>query len=139
MAQRLLEHALKNEPPPLKSLQVRSAGVSAYPGDRASENAIIALKKVGIDLKDHESQPLSGELLSGALAVFCMTETHRQLINSRFSPAPSQVHLIREFLPAAQENEIPDPYGSDIRTYEACRDSIVEAIPSILRFLKTLV
>ncbi len=139
MAQKLLEHALRKEPPPLGSLEIRSAGVAAYPGDRASENAVRALKKVGISLDDHRSQPVTGALLAESLAVFCMTENHRQLLNAQFSSLPDHLHLMREFLPESAEQEIPDPFGANLEAYEACRDSMVEAIPSIVKFLKTLI
>lgn len=139
MAHKLLAHALKNEEEPLASLEVRSAGIAAYPGDRASQNAVRALEKVGISLDDHRSQPVTDDLLASSLAVFCMTESHRQLLNARFSSVPDHLYLLREFLPRGSEREIPDPFGADLAAYEACRDSMVEAIPSLLRFLKTVV
>ncbi len=138
MAERLMVHALGREEDPIGSLGVSSAGVAAYPGDPASENAVRALKKVGISLDDHRSQPVTAELLASSLAVFCMTESHRQLLNARFSPPSEHIHLMREFLPAETGREIPDPFGADLPSYEACRDSMVEAIPSILRYLKSI-
>ena len=39
----------------------------------------------------------------------------------------------------AEETDIPDPYGLPLPAYEACRDEIVEAIPSIVAHLATLV
>lgn len=139
MAQKLLEHALRNEPPPLSQLEVKSAGVAAYPGDRASDNAVRALKKVGIQLEDHQSQPVSRELLAESLVVFCMTENHRHLLNAEFPNLHEHLYLIREFVPPGKGREIPDPFGGDLEAYEACRDNMVEAIPPILRFLRTLV
>ncbi len=138
MAQKLLEHALKNESPPLSSAEVDSAGVAAYPGDRASENAVLALKKVGIDLADHRSRIVSASLLEESAVVFSMTENHRQILTTHFSKLPEHLYLMREFLSSEEGNEIPDPFGADLRAYEACRDSMVEAIPPILRFLRTL-
>ena len=63
MAAALLQHALSAQPEPLRSLKVTSAGVSARRGEAVSENSVIALKKVGIDLSKHVSQPLTQELL----------------------------------------------------------------------------
>jgi protein-tyrosine-phosphatase len=136
MAARLLAHALAAEAEPLNSLGVTSAGVAACTGERASANAVAALKKVGIDLDHHRSQPVSQELMESALAVFCMTESHRALLYYHFDPLPAPVYLMRELLPPPATPEIPDPYGMDLRAYEACRDSMVEAVPSILRFLR---
>jgi protein-tyrosine phosphatase len=138
MAQALLQHALRAQPAPLKSLEVISAGVAARAGEQVSENSVVALKKVGLDLGGHRSQPVTRELLDGALAIFCMTESHRAMIELGFDPAPKNVHLFREFLPDGLDPEIPDPFGGPLKLYEACRDEMVEAIPSLVEFLKKL-
>ena len=138
MAAGLLAHALAAQPEPLKSLEVRSAGVAAREGEPVSENSITALKRVGINIQNHASQPLTQEIVDQALAIFCMTETHRAMIQLQFDPPPENVYLWREFLPAGEEKEIGDPYGGPLRVYEACRDEMVEAIPSLVAFLRKL-
>lgn len=136
MAERLLAHALAAEDEPLRSLTVASAGVAACHGESASANALAAMRKVGLSLRDHQSQPVTRQLLDSSLFALCMTESHRALLSYHFDPLPTEIYLLREFLPPEVSPEIPDPYGMDIRAYEACRDSMVEAIPSILRFLR---
>ena len=136
MAQHLLAHALDAEPEPLRSLVTASAGISAYGGDAASPNSVRVLESVGIDLRDHISQRLTQDLLDQSFAVFCMTDTHRQLIGAGFRPSTPHIYLMREFMPEGVEKEIPDPYGLDRAEYETCRDSMVEAIPGILDFLR---
>ncbi len=138
MAEALLRHALKAQPEPLKSIKIVSAGVAARPGDRVSENSVTALKKVGLDIKAHTSQPLTKQLLDEAVAIFCMTESHRAMIQLTFDPVPRHVYLFREFMPRAAEKEIGDPYGGPLNEYESCRDEMVEAIPSLVEFLKEL-
>jgi protein-tyrosine phosphatase len=138
MAEVLLQHALRAQPEPLKSLQVLSAGVAARRGERVSENSVTALKKVGIDLSNHASQPLTQTLVEGALAIFCMTESHRAMIELNFEPPPRHLYLFREFMPAPADPEIADPFGGSLKLYESCRDEMVEAIPSLVEFLKTI-
>lgn len=138
MAEHLLRHALAAEPEPLKSTPVISAGISAREGDGPSENSVFALRKVGLDLERHRSRPLTQSLLDEALAVFCMTETHRAMIEINFHPVPAHVYLMRQFMRDTSEPEIPDPYGLAMKHYEACRDSMVEAIPALVEFLRTL-
>jgi protein-tyrosine-phosphatase len=138
MAEVLLQHALSGQPEPLKSLKVISAGVAARDGERVSENSVIALKKVGIDLSNHESQPLTRALVEGALAIFCMTESHRAMIELNFEPPPQHLYLFREFMPPPADPEIADPFGGSLKLYEACRDEMVEAIPSLIDFLKKI-
>ncbi len=138
MAEALLRHALRAQPEPLKSWKVVSAGVAARPGDRVSENSVTALKKVGLDIKAHTSQPLTRKLIEDAVAILCMTESHRAMIQIGFDPAPRNVYLFREFMPRAADKEIGDPFGGSLAEYEACRDEMVEAIPSLVEFLKEL-
>jgi protein-tyrosine-phosphatase len=136
MAEGLLQHALAAQPEPLKSVKVMSAGVAARFGEPVSENSVVALKKVGIDLSGHVAQPLTQKLVEEALAIFCMTESHRAMIQLTFEPPPDRVHLFREFLPPPADPEIPDPFGGPLKYYEACRDEMVEAIPSLVDYLK---
>lgn len=136
MVEALLAHALKAEKGPLAQFEVASAGVAARAGDPASKNSVTALKKVGLDISDHRSQPLSPELLSEATAVFVMTESHRAIIHAMFEPTPQNIFLLREFMPREADKQIADPYGGPLPLYEQCRDEIVEAIPSVLEFLR---
>lgn len=138
MAQGLLAHALSAQPEPLRSLKVISAGVAARNGDPISENSVIALKKVGIDISHFKSQGLNQQMLDDALIVFGMTDSHRAVIRSRARPVPGNLHLFREFLPAPAANEIGDPYGGPLKLYESARDEMVEAIPSVVEHLRKL-
>lgn len=135
MAEALLQHALKAQPAPLCDWRVVSAGVAASQGDSVSANSVAALKKVGLNLSGHRSQPLTPELADRADLILVMTESHRDMINLLFDPAPENVFLLREFMPPGASREIVDPYGSSLPAYEACRDEIVEAIPSIIAHL----
>lgn len=138
MAEALLQHALRGQEEPLKSLKVISAGVAARLGEPVSENSVLALKKVGIDIARHTAQPLTPQLVEQALAIFCMTESHRAMIELAFDPPPKNLFLFREFMPAPADPEIPDPFGGPLRLYEACRDEMVEAVPSLIEYLKAL-
>lgn len=136
MGEKLLQHALAAEPEPLCSLKVVSAGIAASRNQAATGHSVSALKKVGISLEEHASQPLTQEMLDRAVAVFCMTESHRAMIELHFERVPKNLHLFREFVGQNGDTEIPDPFGGDFREYEACRDSMVEAIPSLVRHLR---
>ncbi|MDD3180934.1 MAG: low molecular weight protein arginine phosphatase [Opitutaceae bacterium] len=138
MAEGLLLHALAGHSEPFKSLQVVSAGLYARPGEFVSENSVIALRKVGIDISQHRARTLTQAMLDRALAIFCMTESHRALIELQYAPVPQHIYLFREFLTSPASLEIADPFGGPIKLYEACRDEMVEAVPSVINFLKTI-
>ncbi|HEY4299281.1 MAG TPA: low molecular weight protein arginine phosphatase [Candidatus Didemnitutus sp.] len=135
----LLAHALAGQPEPLKSLKVVSAGVAARSGELASENSVLALKRVGIDISGHRATPLTQQLLDSALAIFCMTDSHRSVIQLQAAPVPKRLHLFREFLPGEAKHEIGDPFGGSLKLYEAARDEMVEAIPSVLGYLRSII
>jgi protein-tyrosine-phosphatase len=137
MAAALLSHALAAQPEPLRSLEVISAGVAARGGDPVSENSVVALKKVGLDIASHVSQPLTQRMLDEAALVLCMTESHRAMIRFQAEPPPKNIFLFREFMPQRGDKEIGDPYGGPLKVYEAARDEMVEAIPSLVEFIKT--
>jgi protein-tyrosine-phosphatase len=139
MAAALLQHALAAQPEPLRSVRVISAGVAARTGEAVSENSVIALKKVGLDISGHRAQPLTQQLLDEALAVICMTESHRAMIQVQAEPVPKNLFLFRQFMPDDAEKEIGDPYGGPLKVYESARDEMVEAIPALVEHLKTLV
>lgn len=137
MAEKLLDHALKNEPSACVGLKVISAGISAFDGEAASPYSVQALKKVGIDLSMHRSQLLTEELVSRSFAIFCMTSTHKLLIEHQFLHClPKHLYLLREWINSSDGMDIIDPYGSSLNDYETCRDNIVQVIPSIVHFLK---
>ena len=137
MAAALLRHALAAQPEPLRSIPVLSAGVAARDGDTVSENSVYALKKVGLDIAAHTSTALTQEMLNSASLILGMTELHRQMIQLQAEPVPKNIFLFREFMPQRGHKEIGDPFGGPIRLYEATRDEMVEAIPSLLEFIKT--
>lgn len=138
MAAGLLQHFLAGQTEPLKSLTVVSAGIAARRGDPISDNAAIAMKKVGINLSPHASQPVTQQLLDDAVVVFCMTESQRAMIQLQFERVPKHLYLFRQFLPPPVDPEVDDPYGGPLSVYETCRDNLVEAVPSVVNFLKTI-
>lgn len=137
MAAALLKHALAAQTEPLRSLEVVSAGVGGRDGDTVSANSVTALKKVGLDISGHRSRAITEDLVRGAVVVLGMTESHRAMIHFAITPQPHNVHLFREFMPQRGGKEIGDPYGGSLKLYEATRDEMVEAVPSLIDFLKT--
>jgi protein-tyrosine-phosphatase len=139
MAAALLQHALAAQPEPLRSLKVISAGVAARAGEPVSEYSVVALKKVGLDISKHVSRPLTQAMLDEAALVLGMTESHRAMIQFQTEPPPKNLFLFREFMPRDADKEIGDPFGGPLKLYESTRDEMVEAIPSLIEFIKSQV
>jgi len=134
MAAELLRHGLAAEEDPWSRIEVDSAGVAAVDGEPVSPNSVEAMRKVGLDLTRHRSRALRPEDWLQSDLILGMTRSHLDaLVGLGESPGPA-VALFREF--AENPGEIPDPFGGSLSEYEACRDSMVEAIPGLLRHLR---
>lgn len=136
MAERLFADAICKEGAPLDKIKVVSAGVSAVNGDGPSYNSVKAMDEIGIDISNHKSQRLNLELMQSSIAIFVMTESHRALIHMTYENLNTPIYLMREFMSPAEGNQIPDPFGQSLHVYKLSRDSMIEAIPSIINFLK---
>ena len=135
MAERLFAHEVSKTDLPKRIISY-SAGLSAMDGDKASQNSIDACKELGLDITDHKSTGLTRTSLEEASVVFCMTESHRALINMYFDlPQGYPIFLMREFVEEGSK-ELPDPYGQDIDVYRECRDRMLEAIPSLMNWVE---
>lgn len=136
MAAKLIQHALDAEGSPLNEISVISAGVAAGYGEPASSNSVRALKKVNLDLSQHQSQPITADLLERAFAVFGMTHSHLDVLQAYYPEIKTRLHLFREFIGGDADIEIPDPFGGPLPLYSDCLDSMVEAVPSLVAYLK---
>ena len=136
MAEKLLQHALAAEDSPLNQLEVASAGIAAGYGEPASANSMAAVKKVSLDLSRHKSQPVTEELIERAFLILGMTQSHLDVLHHYHPSLLPSTHLFREFMGDRHHPEIPDPYGQNLAAYTECFDSIAEAIPSLITYLK---
>jgi len=134
MAEGLLRHALAER----DDVRVHSAGVTASEGDSANEHTLEILKEAGIELSDHQSQPLTAESLEQATLVLTMTSSHRECITGIHPPAREKTYLLSDFIDDPHSSEIPDPIGGGIELYLETRDAIVAAIPRLLEFIDQL-
>lgn len=128
-------HAIKAQEQPICFLKAISAGISAFDGSPPSPNAVKALTDCGLDISGHRSRSLSQKIVDQSIAIFCMTNVHRRVILQEFNVDADNVHLLRDFMPI-KDKDIPDPFGQSLEAYKVCRDNIVEAIPSVINFLK---
>ncbi|MBT7650666.1 MAG: low molecular weight protein arginine phosphatase [Opitutae bacterium] len=135
MAEKLFEQALA-ESKSKNEVKVFSAGISAMDGDQASENSLQACEEVGLDLTDHRSAALTRATLENASAIFCMTESHRALLNMYFEvPESTSIFLMREFTEDGSK-ELPDPFGQDMDVYRECRNRMQESLPSLVNWVE---
>lgn len=104
-------------------VRIESAGLFAHDGDPASTEAIIAMKKYGIDLLGHHAQTINTELLEKSDLILTMTAAHKMVIEPS---AQGKTYTLCEY--AGMDGDIPDPYGGDVAEYEECADKIYKAL-----------
>lgn len=110
-----------------KKLDIRasSAGLAAFPGDAASENALKALSEIGIDLSAHRSRPVNPYLLDESDLIIGMSPRHIDVL----APYTEKSKLL------CFPGGIPDPYGGDLEIYRATRDKIRRGMEDLLPLL----
>jgi len=110
---------------------VLSGGLSAGIGNPASPEAVACLAADGIDLRAHESQPVTERLLYQADHIIAMTRSHLQVILNEFPELSSRARLL-----SSVRQDISDPYGGTQKEYEDCKAEIKRDIMTLLEKLE---
>ncbi len=110
-------------------VRVQSAGTHAVPGQPAAPNSVKVCRELGADCSNHQSQPMTDELVAWAHRILVMEMRHASNIRERFPAADEKVQLLGTFGGLV---EIGDPYGSWIFTYRKRRDEIRACVESFM-------
>lgn len=102
-----------------RGVVVGSAGIAAMVGGRASPQAVEVMTGAGLDLSQHQSQPLTERLVRDADMILTMTRGHRDAIVSQWPEAASRTHLL---CPA--ETDVADPIGGPREEYQRRAEQI---------------
>lgn len=109
-------------------IEVYSAGLSAVFGMNVSENSVLAARDYGVDISEHVSRPLSGELLMETDLFVCLSHSHA--INLIPIVGKGRVYVLG--------NGISDPYGGSLEVYKNCAKEIYDGLLKLNEDLKTL-
>jgi protein-tyrosine-phosphatase len=119
-------------------IQVISAGLNAQ-GLPPTKETLEIMKKEHIDLPNHIATQLTGDLLKQADLVLTMEEAHKRAILLYYPQFKDKVFTLKEFAGGIEDLNIRDPYGKDIKVYEAryeeIKSSITKSFDKIVRFL----
>jgi len=129
LCRHLLCERLKCSPSELtkRGYLVASAGLAADFGSPASRESVEMMRRRGIDLKAHTSQPLTDRLLAHADRCYTLTNGHRAAILDSHPELSDRVQVL-----ARDGSDISDPIGSGIDEYAACAASIEQHLTKIL-------
>lgn len=122
MAEYLLKQALKGQK--LKGFKVVSAGIHAKKGEEMNPKSAQVLTDNGIKIGKFSAKPVTDKLLKEAFLFICMTERHKDyLMDLRWNVLRKEgeeeiENNIFSFYELTGQ-DVPDPYGLDIRHYHA--------------------
>lgn len=102
---------------------ILSAGIAAMPGAPAAPQSVEVMKKQGLDITGHSSQPVTERLAHCSDIIFTLTNGHRQAIISQWPQLQDTVTTLRP-----DGGDIADPVGSPVAVYEQCSDQIQKCI-----------
>ena len=108
-----------------QGVQVASAGLAAWGGSPASDQAVETLAAEGIDLASHSSQPLTERLARQADLIWTMTAAHRAAILAQFPDLSDRVWTL-----SPGRRDVSDPIGGSLETYGRCAAQIREHLES---------
>ncbi len=129
MAEGILNELLKKNG---LNIEVKSAGIFAVNGVKASDNSIIALEEIGIDISDHRSTLADEELIHKADLILTMTNSHKQVLKDKFPNAKNKIFLLHEYS-EGKLKDIIDPFGGSLAEYKIVRDEIYKALEKIIK------
>lgn len=128
MAAAILEDMAKREG---VDINIKSAGVLAQDGQRASRGAIDALKLDGIDIENtHRARMVSVQLLKEADLILTMGISHKEALIAGFDFIGDKIYTLKEYAYGIEE-DIRDPFGSDLQMYNTIKDEIKSALENI--------
>ena len=133
MAEAIFKDLVKDR----EDFTVASAGVSAMPGQAASDHTAKVLQDKGIDCSDFCSQPISIELVREATHIFSMTAGHQYELEAYFPEADSKSYLVCDFceINGMIGIDIPDPIGMGMSAYQTTCRVLDHALPTLLAYI----
>jgi protein-tyrosine-phosphatase len=102
--------------------RVESAGVWAYHGAKATQNAQDVVADRGLDLSGHRSQPSDPALLKQFDVIIVMEVEHKQVLQERNPSLAERILTLRELV--GDRGDFADPVGGSIEVYEAAAEEI---------------
>lgn len=126
MAQGIFKKILKEKVENSSRYNIQSAGISAISGMSPTFEAITVMFEQGIDIAQHQAQPLWEDLVKKADLILVMANEHQEHILRKFPFVQNKVFLLKKFalkneFRSIQNNdknyEIVDPIGRPIEFY----------------------
>ncbi len=115
-----------------KSLyNVKSCGLHVLVGDTVSQNALLALKELGITDFSHKPTQLTPDMVKKADGIICMTDSHYNVLRQFGEKVKTVASL-------TGGEQVSDPYGGTLDDYMRCARYLDYACRDFYEFVKNL-
>lgn len=118
------------------SIEIASAGTSAWEGASASDGSLLVGMERELDLSSHRARALTSEMVSGASLILAMGPHHVERIEAL--GGRGKVHLLTDY---AEKNSagqaIVDPFGGGLEIYRATADELERVVSLVFDRLAT--
>jgi protein-tyrosine-phosphatase len=116
MAEAILKH-LVGKRPDAKKWHIASAGTWARKGAPAAILSQLVVQGMGIDLSEHESQPVTSELVKRYDLVLTMERQQKEGLILNFPEYANRIYMLSEMV--GRFEDVPDPVMGEIGDYQA--------------------
>ncbi len=128
MCRRLLPEILRCPADKMEHMKisVASAGTAGGRGMLASSGAVTAMKRLGLDLSSHRSQPVTPALVNQADLIYVMSKNHKDFICNLVPTACHRIKLL-------SDSGVADPIGGSDQEYIECAQYIGRLLEAHLK------
>lgn len=130
MAEALAKKLLAERTGGKSDVQFLSAGIAAFPADRASREAVQAMSEKGINLQSHRATRLSRRHAQEADLILTMTRGHLAHVKNLFPQFAEKAFTLAEY--AGSVSDVPDPIGQSLEEYRRCARRLEGLIARVL-------
>jgi protein-tyrosine phosphatase len=92
---------------------------------------------LGIELKNHRSQPVTQKLVREADLIVVMTSGHQYHLLHEFPEVEDKVYLLKSFGTSKVASDVADPFGGSLAIYKKTCDEIDRALSDLILFIHT--
>lgn len=128
MAAAILEEMAEEEG---VDIEVESAGIFAFAGDRASREAMEVLKDKKIDISHHRSKLVTEKLIEEADLILTMTFSHKETLLFKYPFASGKLFTLKEYAYDRTE-DVHDPYGRGLKAYYEVEKELRRVLGKVL-------
>lgn len=133
----MAEHYMQGKIKELKKDEeyiIDSCGIYANPGEKATKNAIEAIKEYGIDMESHRAKNIYQINLEDFDLIIGLTNQHKENIIRLFPTIKNKVYTLKEYVdPSISYKDIDDPWGFNIYIYKSCAKEIVDYVDKLIK------